>query len=315
MASNGLPVPLPPNHIEHGRLFHGFRKGIYMYPCDESVQQEKDRMDIYHKFFQVARNERLHKAPMIPNNLGPPRILDLGCGTGIWAIDMADQYPEAEVLGMDLANIQPQQIPPNLRFRVPRDYESLWYLGEDSCDLIHLRMGCGSVSSWPELYQKIFLYAFPGRDDYNDTDSSSLRHLKPGFGSMEQVEIDLQPRCDDGTLAFLPMVQWYEWVCDATQRASRPIAYQHNTRQLLESQGFVDIQEEIIQIPLNAWPADPQQKIVGRWYNLGLTEGLEAYSLGPLTRVYNWPVGDVRRLCAEVKAQMCKKSVHAYNNM
>lgn len=56
-----------------------------MYPCDEP---EKDRMDIYHKLFLVARRERLHQAP-IPENWAP-RILDLGCGTGIWAIDMAE---------------------------------------------------------------------------------------------------------------------------------------------------------------------------------------------------------------------------------
>lgn len=77
------------------------------------------------------------------------------------------------MLGLDLVNIQPDKyacpfrnagppltsrsrIPPNLRFRVPRDYESPWSLGEDSWDMIHLRMACGSVSSWPELYQKIF---------------------------------------------------------------------------------------------------------------------------------------------------------------
>lgn len=48
-------------------------------------------------------------------------------------------------------------IPRNLRFRVPKDFEGpSWALGEDSWDLIHIRQGCGSVSSWPELYQKIF---------------------------------------------------------------------------------------------------------------------------------------------------------------
>jgi ubiquinone/menaquinone biosynthesis C-methylase UbiE len=46
-------------------------------------------MDIFHKFFQVARKEKLHSAPFTPNYDGP-RILDLGCGTGIWAIDMAE---------------------------------------------------------------------------------------------------------------------------------------------------------------------------------------------------------------------------------
>jgi ubiquinone/menaquinone biosynthesis C-methylase UbiE len=46
-------------------------------------------MDIYHKVFLVARRERLHKAPLVPNYDGP-RILDIGTGTGIWAIDMAE---------------------------------------------------------------------------------------------------------------------------------------------------------------------------------------------------------------------------------
>jgi ubiquinone/menaquinone biosynthesis C-methylase UbiE len=53
-----------------------------------TTQPEKDRMDIYHKLFTVARRDQLHQAP-IPQH-GQPRILDVGCGTGIWAIDMAE---------------------------------------------------------------------------------------------------------------------------------------------------------------------------------------------------------------------------------
>lgn len=86
---------------------------MYMYPCDEvsffqrvlratarkglskrranparAAQPEKDRMDIYHKLFLVARRDQLHQAPL-PTQWRP-RILDLGTGTGIWAIDMAE---------------------------------------------------------------------------------------------------------------------------------------------------------------------------------------------------------------------------------
>jgi len=56
----------------------------------DSAQAEMDRMDIYHKFFLVARREALHSTPFIPNYDNGPRILDLGTGTGIWAIDMAE---------------------------------------------------------------------------------------------------------------------------------------------------------------------------------------------------------------------------------
>lgn len=55
-------------------------------------QAEMDRMDIYHKLFLVARHEQLHRAPLIPSPDGL-RILDVGTGTGIWAIDMAEFVP------------------------------------------------------------------------------------------------------------------------------------------------------------------------------------------------------------------------------
>lgn len=105
--SDRTAATLPPNHVENGRTFHGFHKGMYMYPCDEVIpvivfhtlpastdhclqlQQEKDRMDIFHKLFLVARHEELHRVRLNPNQ-EPLRILDLGTGTGIWAIDMAE---------------------------------------------------------------------------------------------------------------------------------------------------------------------------------------------------------------------------------
>lgn len=86
-----------------------------MYPCDEVclccshpkgkvmansrlAQEEKDRMDMYHKILEVARRHKLHDAPIVPHSAEPPRILDLGCGTGIWAIDMAEYVPSLQIL-------------------------------------------------------------------------------------------------------------------------------------------------------------------------------------------------------------------------
>jgi hypothetical protein len=145
----------------------------------------------------------------------------------------------------------------------------------------------------------------------------SGRHLKPGTGWIEHVEIDMEPRCDDYTLSPESMLfKWYRWLADATVRVSRPIAYEHRTRQLLQSAGFIDIQETVIRVPYNSWPNDPHQKDIGRWYNLGITEGLDALSFAPLTRVYQWDLNaHVKPLLDQVRREICNRKVHAYNNM
>lgn len=34
-ATSFTAPPAPASYLEHGRAYHGFRKGIYMYPCDD----------------------------------------------------------------------------------------------------------------------------------------------------------------------------------------------------------------------------------------------------------------------------------------
>ncbi|KAI5850719.1 S-adenosyl-L-methionine-dependent methyltransferase [Tricharina praecox] len=291
MAYNGIANTY---EFENGRRYHGYRGGAYMYPNDE---REQDRLDIFHKIFLVARHEELHRAPITPNNYGPTRILDLGTGTGIWAIGMADTYRDAEVIGTDLSLIQPKWIPRNLRFQVA-DFESEWTLGKSSFDLIHLRNGAGSVSSWPTLFSRVF------------------QHLKPGYGWFEYVDIDMEARSDDGTLTrHHALSRWQQYVMDATAAAGKPMAYEHRTGQLLRDAGFTDIQEVVYQLPLSPWPAETHLKDCGRWYNLGMSEGLEAFSLGPLCRVLKWPQDEVRNFLKDVQKDINSKQIHAYSNI
>ncbi|KAK7990384.1 methyltransferase LaeA- variant [Apiospora arundinis] len=102
---------------------------------------EQERLDIMHKFFIVAREginqgikrsqNGLHPLPISCN--GPPRILDLDCGTGIWCIDIADLYPGASILGWNLnMRMQPQKIAPGMQF-LPRDItDPTWDLDPNS---------------------------------------------------------------------------------------------------------------------------------------------------------------------------------------
>jgi ubiquinone/menaquinone biosynthesis C-methylase UbiE len=53
------------------------------------------RLDMAHHLWNLILKGCLYKAPLDH----PQRVLDLGTGTGIWAIDFGDMYHEAEVIG------------------------------------------------------------------------------------------------------------------------------------------------------------------------------------------------------------------------
>ena len=52
-------------------------------PNDE---QEQDRLDLSHHIYKMLFQGALHRAPV----KDPRRVLDIGTGTGIWAIDFAE---------------------------------------------------------------------------------------------------------------------------------------------------------------------------------------------------------------------------------
>lgn len=93
----------------------------YLAPNDEA---ENDRLDMHHHLATLILRGRLITAPI---GKYPQRVLDVGCGTGIWSIDMGklliselfceeimlltkilgDEYPSAQILGVDLSPTQP----------------------------------------------------------------------------------------------------------------------------------------------------------------------------------------------------------------
>ena len=65
---------------------------------------EQDRLDLTSAMLRNALGERLYLAPIGDD---PAKILDIGTGTGIWVVEMAYTFPNAEIVGTDLSNIQP----------------------------------------------------------------------------------------------------------------------------------------------------------------------------------------------------------------
>lgn len=53
---------------------------------------------------RITLGDKLFLAPIGEK---PKNILDIGTGTGIWAIEMADAFPETQIIGTDLSATQP----------------------------------------------------------------------------------------------------------------------------------------------------------------------------------------------------------------
>ena len=62
----------------------------------------------------------------------------MGTGSGKWVIEVAEQYPSARVLGMDLSPAQPKQIPLNADFIVGDLTHNLEF-DSGSTDLVNSR--------------------------------------------------------------------------------------------------------------------------------------------------------------------------------
>uniref|UniRef100_A0A364KKN3 Methyltransferase domain-containing protein n=1 Tax=Talaromyces amestolkiae TaxID=1196081 RepID=A0A364KKN3_TALAM len=283
-------IPQPSDHqgnieADNGRRYHAFREGSHLLPNDEN---EQARMDLAHHIYLMLTGGKLHLSPISQ----PQRVLDLGTGTGIWAIDFADEYPSSTVLGNDLSPIQPSWVPPNLRFEVD-DYESEWSYSS-KFDFIHGREMEGMVQDFDRLF------------------AQSYQHLNPG-GWAEFQSIELNCFCDDDSRQ--KAAAWVRW-SENLHRAARTFGKNMRTVRTwpdkMREAGFRNVQSVAYPLPFNPWPKDPKLKELGRYQQLHMFEGMASYSLRLYTNVLKWPKEEVEVLLNEVQNILKDRSCHIY---
>ena len=213
-------------HYEYsnGRRYHGYRSGAYVLPNDED---EQDRLDLLHHLFLLMLDGKLYDVPM---RHSPMRVLDVGTGTGIWAIDFADEHPESHVVGTDLSPIQPTWVPPNAKFYID-DCESDWVYGPDErFDYIHCRGLGGSIGDWDKFCRQAY------------------SHLQPG-GWLEFQEPEAWVESDDGSMERSPSLsQWQDLINEAANKFGKEVRSIPTMRKRLIEAGFVETHEKIVKV-------------------------------------------------------------------
>jgi ubiquinone/menaquinone biosynthesis C-methylase UbiE len=158
-------LPAPPRRFSWlgGRRY--LTNSPYILPKDS---EEGSRLDAQHHLFTLAAGG-LYRAPLRQ----PRSILDVACGTGTWGREMAQRFPRARVIGIDIDESLPAramdilgpggQFPRNFRFQVA-DVLQRWPLDDASFDFVHARLISPFVpiTRWPDVVAEMVRVLQPG---------------------------------------------------------------------------------------------------------------------------------------------------------
>lgn len=159
---------------------------------------------------------------------------------------VADKFPGALVIGVDMTPIQSPVIPHNVLWRIDDIQNTEWAPGYSSANFIHMRSVICTLSRHEEVLE------------------SAFRNLKPG-GWVEFQDLSSNIECDDGTvkadhpmLTFMSLLRHHfapahHWNLDLPQ----------NLPPILQRIGFTNISIRRHKVPLGAWAREQKQRELG----------------------------------------------------
>ncbi|EEH50193.2 uncharacterized protein PADG_06272 [Paracoccidioides brasiliensis Pb18] len=304
---------------ENGRRYHSFREGgehsskdmiswsikisvcdsakfwftvlailiAYIFPNDE---KENNRLDIVHHMMYLLCDEQLHLAPI---GESPQNILDIGAGTGLWCCQMGDDYPSAQILGIDLSPIRNtfDATPDNVRFEVD-DVESEWTF-INNFDYIHSRYMTASIRDWPKLIERCYSHLMPGGwAEFQDSDARWYSD-------------------DDSYNQDSALGKWLKLFHEAAYTHGRELAPGPKLEGWVRNAGFTDVVTKKLRVPIGKWPRDPKLKTIGTWNLIQIIEGMEGFSMALFSRVLGWSPDAIQAFVSDVVEDLRNPKMHA----
>ncbi|KAI0377286.1 S-adenosyl-L-methionine-dependent methyltransferase [Hypomontagnella monticulosa] len=275
----------------HGRRYHSARGNTDYWGPNDEIQANS--MDLTHHTLTLLFEDKIYLSPIGDE---PKKVLDVGCGTGIWAIDFADIFPHCEVIGTDISPTQPCWIPVNLRFEMDDCNAVPWTFAPASFDLVHMRYMFGAIRDWTAVYAEAF------------------RMCRPGTGWVEAVEPSIHVRSDDGSVSVgdgSALAAWGPLFEEGARKYgaansgdgggatqgegggggnSRPMNVVEDglLARTMRRAGFVDIVQRTFKCPLTPFSSDPRLKEIGTYARSAMEEGMEGFALYLFTKGLGW---------------------------
>ena len=202
------------------------------YPLPKDMD-EINRLDFQH--FLLRTGLRGNFAAPIGQ---PTDILDVGCGSGRWAMEVAALFPQGRVTGLDLvpppddANPLGEGLdvrPGNYVFTAGNILEGLPF-PDRSFDFVHQRLLITAIprDRWPAVIQEL------------------VRVTRPG-GWVELAECGA---AQDGGPGYMGL--WQSWI-DFLATRNVDFTIGKHTGQLLATGGLTNVQQRVLNFPMGDW--------------------------------------------------------------
>ncbi|HET8840983.1 MAG TPA: class I SAM-dependent methyltransferase [Ktedonobacteraceae bacterium] len=225
VARQGLPQHTAPmTRIIDGRRY--YESAPYTLPKD---LQDIHRLDFQHYMLRCAMRGN-YLAPL--DATSTHNVLDVGCGSGRWGIEMAQAFPNTQVIGVDLepAGSEGVEIPANYQFQQANVLHGLPF-ADQTFDYVHQRLLIMGIpkSQWITELQEV------------------LRITRPG-GWLELLE--------SGT-TFMPAGEltqrWCEWGMRVSAARGLDPSAAPNLARFARQAGIQQVQSYMFDIPVGNW--------------------------------------------------------------
>ncbi|KAF9019978.1 S-adenosyl-L-methionine-dependent methyltransferase [Hymenopellis radicata] len=224
-------------------------KGLILLRVGSSNFNEVVRLDEQSNAMDTLLGNKLG-----PGDIGQPKkILEVGAGSGAWAIYAANKYPEAEVIAADMNPLPARPLPSNLRYQETNALEPFPFPA-GSFDIVHIRLTLCHLQDGPAVLTRLIDLVAPG-------------------GWLLADDIDWL--ADFSGLDNAPGIKGARWPSRGDPHFGK------NLKSLLESSSkLTNVHVREVTTPLNSAPADPAEATWAKTFKDTLTRAVAGAPVG-----------------------------------
>jgi SAM-dependent methyltransferase len=271
---------------EHGRRYHAFEENQYWLPNDDT---EIGRLNIQHHCWRLSLGGRLFLAPIKPDI---HNAVDIGTGTGEWAMEFAERFPSATVIGTDLSPVQDPKTPPNCSWIVDNAEQEWVY--DVKFDYIHSRVLLLGIHDWDRYFKQAY------------------DNLKPGgWAEIQEPLFPISHVEDGGVNSESPLKKWGYHMVEAAAMDNIDVTVAPRLGEPLARAGFINIQQQEMIWPVGTWAKGEREKALGYW----TYENTKLFFDGAkllFTKRLGWDIERVEQFLKEAEEDMGKKKSHYF---